>query len=103
MDRYRAEVERRRNRRMELGCGAKLFVRGQAEPLEAVCTELSVGGLAVHAGYVPRADEVLEVLVAAPRGGVARPPLRVRAVVRRCQRLSSGDYEIGLEIVDVLE
>ncbi len=103
MDRLKLDPERRRNRRMALGCGARLFVHGRGDPLEAVCTELAVGGLTVRAAYVPRAGEVLKVLVASPPGGIARPPLQVRATVRRCQRLSSGQYEIGLEIVEVLE
>lgn len=96
-------MERRRNRRIALGCEARLFVGGRATPLEAVCTELSVGGLTVHASYVPRSGEILEVLVASPRSAIARPPLRLRATVRRCQRRESGDYEIGLEIVEVLD
>ena len=96
-------MERRRNRRIALGCEASLFIRGQASPIEALCTEIAVGGLTLHAEYVPRAGEQVEVLVASPRNGIARPPLRVRAIVRRCQRYQSGDYEIGLEIIEILD
>ncbi|MCB1910735.1 MAG: PilZ domain-containing protein [Zoogloeaceae bacterium] len=103
MDRHQANMERRRNRRIALGCEARLIVQGLATPVDAICTEVAVGGLTLHAAYVPRSGERVEVLVAAPRGGLALPALRVWATVRRCQRGEAGNYEIGLEIIAVLD
>lgn len=64
--------------------------------------EIGVGGMSLHAAYVPAADEVLDVEVAGPEGGVRQPPLRVRLQVRRCNALGAGLYEIGGAIVRVV-
>ena len=56
-------MERRRNRRIALGCEARLIVQGLATPVDAICTEVAVGGLTLHAAYVPRSGERVEVLL----------------------------------------
>ena len=81
---------------------ARLIVPGLATPVDAICTEVAVGGRPCMP-LMRLPGERVEVLVAAPRGGLALPALRVRATVRRCQRGEAGNYEIGLEIIAVLD
>jgi hypothetical protein len=94
--------ERRLDRRIPLGCPALLRPRSGA-PVMGQCLELSVGGMTVVAGYVPGAEEILEVEIMPPKESVAMPPLRAKAQVKRCHQLGAGRYEIGLVILKVLE
>ncbi|TAH41739.1 MAG: PilZ domain-containing protein [Betaproteobacteria bacterium] len=93
--------DRRLDRRIPIGCQA-LIHHGQGGRIPARCMELGVGGMTLHAAYVPGEGEVLEVAVVAPEGGVERPPLVVRLQVKRCNALGGGLYEIGGAIVRVV-
>jgi len=94
--------ERRRHRRIPLeGCAAVITPeRGQG--VSARCMELSIGGMTLHTRYVPGEGEVVTVRVDSPGGKLALPPLHARAQVRRCHSLGQGEYEVGLEILQVL-
>ena len=84
MDHSRAE--RRRDRRIPLGCKVAIRVEGTREPVVGVCVELSVGGMTIQSSHVPRMDEVFE-LVVLPLGmlGLARliglPALETMVIV----------------------
>ena len=93
--------DRRLDRRIPIGCPA-LIQLGEGRRIPAKCMELGVGGMTLHAAYVPGEGEVLEVAVAAPEGGVERPPLVVRLQVKRCNAQGGGQYEIGGAIVRVV-
>lgn len=104
MDRHDARIERRRNLRMPLGgIEARIHVTGSVQPMAARCTDVGVGGLTLRGSYVPQDGEVLRVEVSSPGNQRTFPPLNVRAVVRRCHLRAPGDYEIGVEIVEVLD
>lgn len=93
--------ERRLDRRIPLGCPASILLRG-GESIAAECIELSIGGMTLHAAYVPGEAEVIEVLVASPGSQLDRPPLVTRLKVTRCHALGDGRYEIGGSIVRVI-
>ena len=91
---------RRLDRRIPIALPARLELDGGLDE-EAMCVEMGVGGLTLHARYVPRPDEEFTVTVATPDS--SRPPLRVRLAVKRCQALElQGVYEIGGKIVKTL-
>lgn len=92
---------RRLDRRIPLGSPALIRLEDGSE-WEAECIEISVGGMTLHATYVPGEAEQFEVVIEAPESSVTRPPLVVRVVVKRCVMFSEGVYEMGLETVKVL-
>ncbi len=94
--------DRRLDRRIPLGCTATIRPRHGGE-IPAECIELSVGGMTLHAAYVPGELEVIEVVVSGPTDSLGRPPLVTRLEVRRCHALGGGRYEIGGAIVRVVE
>lgn len=104
MDRHSAGIERRRNLRVPLGgIDALVHVPGSVRPLAAKCTDLAVGGLTLVSSYVPREGEHLRIEVSSPGGQRKFEPLNVRVCVRRCHPVEGGDYEMGVEIVEVLD
>jgi len=104
MDRHNAGIERRRNLRVPLGgIDALLHVPGSVRPVAAKCIDLAVGGLTLISAYVPRDGETMRVEVASPGGQRTFAPLNVRVCVRRCHQLQGGEFEIGAEIVEVID
>lgn len=93
--------ERRMNRRLPMGSGARILFE-DGDLIDAECIELSVGGMTLRANYVPGEGEVLTVEILAPDGGLPRPPLVARLAVKRCHCVSEGRYEIGGAIVEVV-
>ncbi|MCB1929790.1 MAG: PilZ domain-containing protein [Rhodocyclaceae bacterium] len=103
MDRRDAGNERRLGRRVPVGgIEAAVHVPGLIRPVVGRCTDLAVGGMTLVSSYVPRDGEQLRVEVASPGGASAIDPLHVRVCVRRCHPLPGGEYELGLEIVEVI-
>ncbi len=92
---------RRLDRRIPLGSAAWIRLDDTSE-MEASCVELSVGGMTLHSAYVPGESEEFEVRVESPEGRVSRPPLVVRVIVRRCNAIDDGLYEIGVETVQIV-
>ena len=73
-------TERRRDRRIPLGCKVGIRLEGQAAPVVGTCVELSVGGLTIHSSHVPRMDEVFEIAVLPPEPGGVYQPLHARGL-----------------------
>ncbi|WP_179958229.1 PilZ domain-containing protein [Chitinimonas arctica] len=96
---------KRINRRIPLACPARIRTLDLGPSYYGTCIDLSVGGLTVHSDFVPRPGEILEVTVMPPRtNGLPSQPMTARVKVRRCHELEAGlRYEIGLEIVQILE
>lgn len=92
---------RRLDRRIPLGTPARILLVDGSH-VEALCVELSVGGLTLQSRYVPGEAKQLEVVVESPGGRVTAPPLHVRLSVKRCIALEDQQFEIGGEIVEVL-
>lgn len=92
---------RRLDRRIPLGSNAVIRLDGGAE-IAANCVELGVGGMTLHAAYVPGEGEQFEVVVASPEGRLTLPPLVVKVRVRRCNALEGGRYEIGVATLEVV-
>jgi len=96
-------TERRRDRRIPLGCTVGIKLRHGVAPVVGTCVELSVGGLTLHSPHVPRMDEIFEIVVLPPEPGGSFRPLHARVRVRRCHALpQAGLYEMGVEIVEVI-
>ena len=97
-------TERRRDRRIPLGCKVGIRLDGQAAPVVGTCVELSVGGLTIPSSHVPRMDEVFEIAVLPPEPGGVYQPLHAGVRVRRCDGLAQpGLYAMGVEIVEVIK
>ncbi|AMO37495.1 hypothetical protein [Thauera humireducens] len=96
--------DRRLDRRLPLGCPAFIALRN-GERVDAVCVEIGVGGMTLHAAYVPGRNEVIDVAVLGPQGSPTpdRPPLITKLEVIRCNALGDGRYEIGGRIVRVVD
>lgn len=104
MDRHDPRIERRRNLRVPLGgISARIHIPGLVQPVAARCTDLAVGGLTLRSSYVPRAGEEFRVEVSSPDQRRVFEPLNVRIVVRRCHQVEAGDYEIGAEVIEILD
>lgn len=101
MNDHASAPERRLDRRIPLGCSAAILLPG-GDSIAAECIELSIGGMTLHAAYVPGEAEVIEVVVNSPNERVERPPLVTRLKVIRCHALGDGRYEIGGTIVRVI-
>ncbi len=97
-------TERRRDRRIPLGCKVGIKLEDAAAPVVGTCVELSVGGLTIHSTHIPRMDEVFEIAVLPPEPGGSFLPLHARVRVRRCHALGqAGLYAMGVEIVEVIK
>lgn len=97
-------TERRRDRRIPLGCKVGIKLAHQAQPVVGTCVDLSVGGLTIRSTHVPQMDEVFEIAVLPPEPGGRFLPLHARVRVRRCHGLEeAGLYEMGVEIVDIIK
>ena len=85
-----------------MGCNALIKPAGDLPAVPAQCLELRPGGMTLESSYVPAVEEVLDVLVRQPDGGLERPPLHVRVEVKRCHRGESGKYMMGVQILQVV-
>jgi hypothetical protein len=96
-------TERRRDRRIPLGCKVGIRLEGQAAPVVGTCVELSVGA---DDPFQPRPahGRGLRDRRAAPEPGGVYQPLHARVRVRRCDGLAQpGLYAMGVEIVEVIK
>ena len=97
-------TERRRDRRIPLGCKVGIRLSGQSALVIGTCVELSVGGMTIHSSHIPRMDEIFEIAVLPPEPGGAYQPLHARVQVRRCHGLPQpGLYAMGVEIIEVIK
>ena len=97
-------TERRRDRRIPLGCKVGIKLKGASALVVGTCVELGVGGMTIHSTHVPQMDEVFEIAVLPPEPGGAWQALHARVRVRRCHGLPEGGlYEMGVEIIDVIK
>jgi len=96
--------ERRLDRRLPLGCPAFIALRS-GERVDATCIEIGVGGMTLHAAYVPARNEIIDVAVLGPQGSPTpdRPPLITKLEVLRCNARGDGRNEIGGRIVRVVD
>ena len=95
--------ERRTAVRIPLGSEAFIQPTPPHPPRKARCIDLSVDGMTLHTVYVPRPDEIFEVIVRPHEGPLAASPMHVRAQVRRCFPVSGTQlYEVGVKILEVL-
>lgn len=95
--------ERRSAVRIPLGCEATIIPPPPYSRQSAVCVDLSVDGMTLHTRYVPRPDEVFDVIVKPPSGPSSVKMMHVRVQVRRCQAVGfSGDFSLGVKILHVL-
>ena len=97
-------TERRRDRRIPLGCKVGIKLPHSSQAVVGTCVDLSVGGLTIRSTHVPQMDEVFEIAVLPPEPGGIYQPLHARVRVRRCDGLAQpGLYAMGVEIVEVIK
>ena len=75
--------DRRLDRRLPLGCPAFIALRS-GERVDATCIEIGVGGMTLHAAYVPARNEIIDVAVLGEPG-----PLGGQALVLQRQLLGA--------------
>lgn len=98
------ERERRAALRVPLGCEATIVPPPPLPRRKAICADISVDGLTLHTLYVPRPDEVFDVLVRPHDGPVSTGTMHVRVQVRRCQQIrGSQEYALGVKILEVIK
>jgi len=99
--------DRERRTAVRIPLGSEAFIQpaaSQHPPRKARCVDLSVDGMTLHTVYVPRPDEIFEVIVRPHEGPLAGPPIHVRAQVKRCHPVNgSAIYEVGVKIIEVLK
>ena len=104
MDDMDRMTERRRDRRIPLGCKVGIKLKNVAAPIVGTCVELSVGGMTIRSAHVPCMDEIFEIAVLPPEPGGVYQPLHARVQVRRCHGVAqAGLYEMGVEIVEIIK
>ena len=104
MDDMDRMTERRRDRRIPLGCKVGIKLKNVAALIVGTCVELSVGGMTIRSAHVPCMDEIFEIAVLPPEPGGVYQPLHARVQVRRCHGLAqAGLYEMGVEIVEIIK
>ena len=97
-------TERRRDRRIPLGCKVGIRLDGQSAPVIGTCVELSVGGLTIHSSHVPRMNEIFEIAVLPAGPGGVYQPHHARVQERRSDGLAQpGLYALGVEFIDVIK
>ena len=62
-------TERRRDRRIPLGCKVGIKLPHSTQAVVGTCVDLSVGGLTIRSTHVPQMDEVFEIAVLPPDMG----------------------------------
>ncbi|WP_293763218.1 PilZ domain-containing protein [uncultured Aquitalea sp.] len=94
--------ERRRARRLQMGCKARIKSLHTGETHYGECVDLSVDGLSLRSSYVPQYGERLSIIVLAPAiGGLPGKQLEAEVEVRRCNEIQRGlIYEIGARIIE---
>ncbi len=85
-----AGPERRAHPRVACNERIEIVVDGRAEPIAGFARDLSRGGIA----FITRTSLPSEVTIGFAGTGAA-PPLRVRAQVVRCVKVTEGFYEVG--------
>lgn len=103
---HRDGRERRSAVRIPVGCEATIVPPPPYSRQSAVCLDLSVDGMTLKTRYVPRPDEVFDVIVVPPGSGTTPGSARkmhVRVQVRRCQAIAgTGEFSLGVKILHVL-
>lgn len=97
----KASHERRRERRLRMGCKAKIRSLITGETHYGECVDLSVDGVAIRSSFVPQHGERLMILVVAPMvSGKLGKQFEAEVEVRRCNEIHHGKlYEIGARII----
>ncbi|OWY39577.1 PilZ domain-containing protein [Xenophilus sp. AP218F] len=93
--------DRRRGRRVSMGCKARIKSLNTGETHYGECVDLSVDGMALRSAFVPQFGERLAVIVLAPAvGGMPGKPFEAVVEVKRCNEVQRGRiYEIGVRIL----
>ncbi|MDE1712367.1 PilZ domain-containing protein [Chromobacterium amazonense] len=101
MSRFDAYYDRRRGRRISMGCKARIKCLTNGQTYYGECVDLSVDGMALRSVFVPQYGERLNVIVLVPGvGGAPGKPFEAEVEVKRCNEVQRGTiYEIGVRIV----
>lgn len=98
---FDARSERRRARRLPIGCQARIKSLATGDVFYGECVDLSVDGIAIRSACVPQFGERFLVTVRVPPvGALPSRPFVVEAQVCRCQEVERGKcYDIGMAIL----
>ncbi|WP_341675650.1 PilZ domain-containing protein [Niveibacterium sp. SC-1] len=97
------ERERRSGVRVPINCEAVIVPAAPQTRRPAICIDLGVGGMTLHTQYVPRPDEIFDVLVKPPQSPLESPMMHARVQVRRCQAIpGSSKFMLGVKIIEIV-
>lgn len=102
MDRINRNYNEKRNFiRMKIDTPADVVIESQGQKIEAVCRDLSGGGMLIES---PQSlDMGLELQVQLASAHLDSPMLKARVVVARVQENRNGNFTLGLEILEMLD
>lgn len=98
---FRGDYDEKRDfARMGVECPATMRIEGEGRVCHARVTELSASGMRLIGTEMLPVGTVVQVEMTPERTIV--PPLQAKAEVVRCAQEGSGDYLLGLKILEML-
>jgi c-di-GMP-binding flagellar brake protein YcgR len=102
VDRINRNYNEKRNFiRMKIDTPADVIIENQGQQIQAVCRDLSGGGMLIESPQT--LDIGLELTVRLASHHLNSPMLKARAVVARVKENRSGSFTLGLEILEMLD
>lgn len=102
MDRINRTYNEKRNFiRMKIDTPADVVIESQGGSFQAVCRDLSGGGMLIESPQ--KLDTGLELVVKLASHHLNSPMLKARAIVARAKQNRDGEFTLGLEIVEMLD
>ena len=102
MDRINRNYNEKRNFiRMKIDTPADVIIESQGGNIQAVCRDLSGGGMLIES---PEKLEIgLELIVNLASHHLNSPMLKARVIVARVKENRDGGFTLGLEIIEMLD
>lgn len=102
MDRINRNYNEKRNFiRMKIDTPADVVIESQGGNIQAVCRDLSGGGMLIESPE--DLDIGLELVVKLASHHLNNPMLKARTVVARSKENRGGGFTLGLEIIEMLD
>jgi c-di-GMP-binding flagellar brake protein YcgR len=97
----RSSNERRTFTRMKTDTATELIIRGEGNCIKGICRDLSGGGMLIETRVALRTGTELEVRLASHYND--KLMLKARTQVARVKRKPSGNFILGMEILEILD
>lgn len=102
MDRSNIQEQEKRNfTRLQTDTAAEVLIIGRDKRFRAICRDLSGGGMLMETRVGLKPGTELEVKLSSSLGDT--PMLKARTRVARLEKNAIGNFELGLEILEILD